>query len=217
MSAPAAAGRLSVATVILAAGASSRMGRPKLLLPWGATSVLGHLISQWRDLQADQVAVVTASKDVGLDSELDRLLFPHAHRIRNPAPERGMFSSIQGAAQWNGWKAGLTHWVIGLGDQPHVRTATLRALLEFATAHPAQVCQPSQRGLGRHPVVLPASVFAQLSSAPEANLRQFLLARPEPIALCELDDPGLDFDLDTPEDYERACRLFQGLQPHGQP
>ena len=36
--------------IILAAGASSRMGRPKMLLPWGATSVLGHLIGQWQTL-----------------------------------------------------------------------------------------------------------------------------------------------------------------------
>ena len=34
--------------VILAAGASSRMGKPKLVLPWGKTSVLGHLIEQWK-------------------------------------------------------------------------------------------------------------------------------------------------------------------------
>ena len=44
--------------VILGAGASSRMGRPKLLLPWGDTSIIGHLIEQWRALAAAQIAVV---------------------------------------------------------------------------------------------------------------------------------------------------------------
>ena len=42
----------SVGVVILAAGRSARMGRPKLLLPWGETSVLGHLIKQWQALGA---------------------------------------------------------------------------------------------------------------------------------------------------------------------
>ena len=47
--------------VILAAGSSSRMGRPKLLLPWGATSVLGHQIQTWRSLSVGQIATVVAT------------------------------------------------------------------------------------------------------------------------------------------------------------
>ena len=44
--------------VILGAGASTRMGRPKLLLPWGDTSIIGHLLGQWRGLGARPIAVV---------------------------------------------------------------------------------------------------------------------------------------------------------------
>jgi len=46
--------------VILAAGASSRMGQPKMLLPWGKTSIIGHLIEQWQQGRPEQIAVVTA-------------------------------------------------------------------------------------------------------------------------------------------------------------
>src|SRR5881396_1156340 len=105
------------ATVILAAGASSRMGKPKLLLPWGETSVIGHLIEQWRAAEASQIAVVLAAADKALERELDRIAFPGAGRIHNPAPEQGMFSSIQCAARWRDWKPNLRHWVIALGDQ----------------------------------------------------------------------------------------------------
>src|SRR5262245_54859464 len=93
---------LSFGVIILAAGASSRMGRPKLLLPWGETSVLAHLIGQWQSLQAEQVAVVCTESDRAIQEELDLLGFPTAERIFNPAPERGMFSSIQSAARWAG-------------------------------------------------------------------------------------------------------------------
>src|SRR2546422_6571233 len=96
---------LSFGALILAAGASSRMGRAKMLLPWGKTTVLGHLIVQWQDVGARQIAVVVASADKALEAELMRLRFPESDRIRNPAPERGMFSSIQCAALWGGWKA----------------------------------------------------------------------------------------------------------------
>ena len=155
MTRPAAERAFSVGVVILAAGRSARMGRPKLLLPWGGTSVLGHLIEQWQALGAKQIAVVCAPGDQAIQAELDRLGFAEPNRIGNPAPERGMFSSIQCAAQWPGWQAALTHWAIVLGDQPHLQPQTLRRVLDFSAAQPAKVCQPARRGHGRHPVLLP--------------------------------------------------------------
>ena len=205
------AGRAGVCfgVIILAAGASSRMGKPKLLLPWGGTSVLGHLIEQWRELKANQIAVVLASGNSTIGIELDRLGFPAASRIANPQSERGMFSSIQRAAGWGKWDSGLTHGVIVLGDQPHLLRATLRALLDFAAAQPQKICQPSRRGRPRHPVVLPKAILDQIKDSRDATLKQFLQNHAHAMALRELDDPGLDFDVDTPGDYEQALRLFR--------
>ncbi len=200
----------SLGVVILAAGASSRMGRPKLLLPWGATSVLGHLIAQWTELRADQVTVVCAAGAREIFEELDRLQFPSQNRILNPAPERGMFSSIQCAARWTGWQSGVTQWAIALGDQPHLQDGTLRALLQRAVADPEKIWQPSWQGHGRHPVVLPAAVFKQLKDASDEHFKSFLGRFAAQVALCEQDDPGLAFDLDTPADYEGALRMFFG-------
>ncbi len=74
------------------------MGQPKLLLPWGKTTVIGHLIAQWQKAGASQIAIVTAVGDQALAKELDRLALPPEDRLCNPAPELGMFSSIQCAA-----------------------------------------------------------------------------------------------------------------------
>jgi molybdenum cofactor cytidylyltransferase len=101
----------------------------------------------------------------------------------------------------------LTHWAISLGDQPLVRFDTLERLLAFATAHPREVCQPARAGRGRHPVWLPARVFARLPESDAADLKQFLVDQGAPPARCEIDDAGLDLDLDEPADYERALRL----------
>ena len=203
---PAARG-FSVGVIILAAGRSARMGRPKLLLPWGGTSVLGHLIEQWRALGAEQVAVVCAPGDVAVPAELDRLGFPAQNQIINPAPERGMFSSIQCAAQWPEWQASLTHWAIMLGDQPHLQPQTLRRVLDFSAAQPARICQPARLGHGRHPVLLPKTLFRQLAGSTAATLKDFLVAMPGEVALCEVDDPGMEVDIDRPEDYDRAVDL----------
>lgn len=208
MTAPESSAGVSVAAVILAAGASSRMGRPKLLLPWGDTSVLGHLIHQWTELGAGQIAVVVAAGDQTIQRELDRLGFAPEHRIPNPQPERGMFSSIQCAARWTGWHASPTHWAIILGDQPHLKLETLRALIRFAAAHAGKVCQPAQGGRARHPVLLPTAAFEGLKASRAENLKQFLQEAPCERALCAVDDPGLGLDIDRPEDYAEACRQF---------
>ncbi len=198
---------VSLGVIILAAGASSRMGKSKMLLEWGSTTVIGHLVSVWKELGARQVAVVCATGGSELHSELDRLGLPITLRVLNPKPEQGMFSSIQCAARWRLWDAGLTHWVIALGDQPHVSSQSLRALIDFAARRPDEICQPSYHAHPRHPVLLPKRVFHELAESDEDDLKQFLQMRLADLNLIEIDDPGLDLDIDRPEDYERALKL----------
>ena len=198
---------MRLAAIILAAGRSSRMGQPKLLLPWGKTTVVGHLILQWRQIGAAQVAIVHAGDDE-LMKELDRLGFPSNQRILNPNPDRGMFSSIRSAADWTGWTPETTHWAVVLGDQPHLREASLRALAEFAQTQPAKVCQPVWNARPKHPVILPGDYFLTLRTASAHDLKEFLRGA-DPV-LVTLDDPGLELDLDFPEDYQRAKQLYFG-------
>jgi len=170
--------------------------------------VLGHHIRTWQRLGTGQVAVVCTAVDAAMHAEMDRLNLPEAARILNPEPERGMFSSIQCAARWTGWRADIARVAIGLGDQPHVRFETLRALLEFSANDANHVCQPRAAGRLRHPVILPKDVLARLGESGAASLKAFLATIAGGIAACDLADPGLEFDIDTPADYERACALY---------
>jgi molybdenum cofactor cytidylyltransferase len=194
---------MKLAVVILAAGASSRMGRPKLLLPWRDTTVIGAILRQWRELDARQIAVVHRSNDAPLAAELDRLGVPAHDRIENLQPERGMFSSIVCAANWPGWKREITSWAVVLGDQPHLRMDTLWALLEFHAANADAICQPQFDSHGRHPVILPRTAFELLKQTPAGNLRDFLKQISCPSVKCRIADSGLALDMDTPEDYKR--------------
>ncbi|HLP75427.1 MAG TPA: nucleotidyltransferase family protein [Candidatus Paceibacterota bacterium] len=197
-----------LATILLAAGRSSRMGRPKLLLPWGNNSILGHLLKVWSLVGAAQIAVVLAKDSSVLDDELKRLKFPEGNRVLNPVPDDGMFSSIQCAARWAGWNSSITHFAISLGDQPQLKETTLRSLIDFSAAHPENVCQPSRGGKRRHPVILPKRIFTELATSSAANLKDFLGEHSSDLAGVESDDAGLDFDLDTPVDYEQVRILF---------
>ena len=189
--------------VILGAGASARMGKPKLLLPWRDTTVIGHLISQWQELGAAQIAVVLRANEVAFAAELDRLNFPRGDRIENPQPERGMFSSIVCAANWNGWRKEISSWVIVLGDQPHLQSETLRQLLEFSAQNPETICQPEFGGRTGHPVILPQIAWDELRNSPAATLKDFLKLTALPRVQCSVADPGLSLDMDTPEDYKQ--------------
>jgi CTP:molybdopterin cytidylyltransferase MocA len=201
----------SLGAIILAAGRSSRMGRPKLLLDWGPTSVLGHLIEQWNGLGCAQIAVVCAGTASVVEAELDRLSFPQENRISNPDPDRGMFSSIVCATQWSGWVANPSHFAIVLGDQPHLRGETLEKLLSFARGHPESVCQPSRNQKQRHPVILPKDALFRIPQSGARNLKEFLASCE--VAACECDDAGLDLDMDRPEDYLKALELAGLAKP----
>lgn len=194
--------------IIPGAGASFRMGRPKLLLPWRDTTVIGHIISQWRELGAGQITIVLRPNDTPLTAELDRLAFPQSERIENPHPEGGMFSSILCAAHWEGWKPAIASVAIMLGDQPHLRLETLRALLDFHGKHPGAICQPEFDGHARHPVLLPRRVFEELKETRAENLKDFLKLISCRAVQYPMDDASLALDLDTPEDYKEAIAQF---------
>jgi molybdenum cofactor cytidylyltransferase len=193
--------------IILAAGASRRMGKPKLLLPWGQTSVIGYLLRKWTQLGAAQIAVVCATDAKTLAAELDRLGFSPANRILNPAPEKGMFSSIQCAANWDGWNSNLTHWIVTLGDQPHLKISTLQTLLDFGARNPEKICQPMRGERRKHPVLIPKRVFHELKNSRANDLKIFLLEHAVNLSGFDSPDAGLDLDMDTPEDYERVKSL----------
>ena len=198
----------SLGVIILGAGASSRMGQPKLLLPWRKTTVIGHIIRQWEELGAGQITVVLRPGDAPLIAELNRLAFPPSDRIENPQSERGMFSSILCAAHWNGWKPKIASVAVVLGDQPHLRLKTLRALLAFHGRHPDVVCQPEFRGHARHPVLLPRRIFEELKHTRAGTLKEFLKHISPDGVQYPMTDAGLSLDLDTPEDYKEAVTHF---------
>jgi molybdenum cofactor cytidylyltransferase len=181
------------------------MGQPKLLLPWANRTILEHLIEQWLSVGASQVAVVVAGDNSAVADVVHR--GDRAICITNPDPDRGMFSSVRCAAEWGDWKSTLTHWIISLGDQPHLRKTTLSALIEAVRTDPQAVWQPSYRERRRHPVVVPASAFHPLRQTAATDLRSFLESSSIPRKTVDVDDPGLEIDIDTPEDYARAKKL----------
>jgi molybdenum cofactor cytidylyltransferase len=198
--------QLKFGVAILAAGASSRMGQPKLLLPWGNTTIVGHLIQTWKELGAAQLGVVSAPNNDNLQAELDRMNYPIL-RIVNAEPERGMFSSIQTAARYANWDKELSHFVLTLGDQPHLRRETLEAILSFAGKTPTYIVQPSYQERRKHPVIFPQNLWQELALTNVQTLREFLQLHHPAVRTMEFADPGMALDIDTPADYQRSLEI----------
>jgi molybdenum cofactor cytidylyltransferase len=189
--------------VILAAGASTRMGRCKLLLPWGQKTILTQLLDQWRSIGVAQIAPVIDPSNQVLREALTDAGFSSSDWIENPSPQLGMFSSLQQASRWTSWLSTLTHWVISLGDQPHIQISTLRLLLDAASKHPTRICQPTLHGRAAHPIILPAKNFRELAQCNSPNLRAYVRTCETLRLRLSVEDPGVSEDLNTPEDYAR--------------
>jgi CTP:molybdopterin cytidylyltransferase MocA len=192
-----------IAAVILAAGAGRRLGGvAKALLPHPAGSYLAAVAATAREVGlVDAVVVVGAPFGEEVAAHARQL----GLRVRgNPAPERGMASSVAlgFAAIAGGPAAAAWLWPV---DHPSVRAATLRRLieaLEEAAVGGAEVARPRFRGIGGHPPLIARGVWPALAAcADQADGARGVLRAARVIAV-EVDDPAVIHDVDTPADRE---------------
>ncbi len=180
--------------ILLAAGASTRFGRDKLLYPVdGATTVVELAAQHLIDAISDCVAVVKPDSD-----EL-------AQRLRNlgfvivtcEAARHGMgFSIAAGVAA----TAAAARWVIALGDMPWIQPNTIRTIAQAVTA-PCHVGVPLYRGARGHPVVFGGAWRDALQSiAADHGARQLIERVRKDIVTVSVDDPGVCRDVDRPVD-----------------
>jgi molybdenum cofactor cytidylyltransferase len=183
------------AALILAAGASTRMGRVKAGIVWRGRTFLAHTLS----LAADCAPVVIVS---GAHS-LHEFAPVGSNIIENPCWEQGPLSSLQRGL---GALPSRTPVLVLTVDRPHVRPDTVSALLRAHRSHPDSVAQPAHNGTRGHPLVLPADLVAEvLSLEPTQSLRDLLRRadiRPRRKQIA-VNDPGVLDNLDRPADLVR--------------
>ena len=192
-----------VAAVILAAGRSARMGRQKALLQQvhTGTTFVGHLIRTARAARLDPILVIAAAAHQELATEVSRW---GGRLLLNEAPDRGQLSSIVvglDAAD----AAGATAIMVMPVDVPLLSVATFDAVAAAAEAKAAAIVRATHDGRHGHPVLFKRAVFDELRHAdPAIGARAIVRADPARVLDVEVSDPGVIFDIDTPEDYRRA-------------
>lgn len=187
-----------VAAVVLAAGASVRMGAPKPLVAWQGRSFVGHVVDRAVAVGCAPIVVVVGAHAIA----------PHqvasARIVTNPAWRAGPTTSLRAGVAAVG--AELSGVVIATVDRPHVSETTWARLLAAHRDDPEAVWQPSHRGRRGHPVLLPAWVIARVEAMAVDQTLRGLLAQPD-IALrrreVEVDDAAVLENIDTPDDLRR--------------
>jgi molybdenum cofactor cytidylyltransferase len=197
-----------VVGVILAAGASTRMGRPKLFLPIGRDTFLTRLGRTLLDAGVDDLVVVAGPEHATAAESLRAAGVP-ARVVENPRRDEGQLSSVLvglAVADRPGVDAVLVHLV----DAPLVRPETARAVLDAFRRTRAPVVRPEVNGRHGHPVLFSRRVFDDLRRAdPSIGAKAVVRAHAAEVCDVPVDDAGACEDVDTPEDLARLVEARQ--------
>lgn len=192
---------ITLPVLVMAAGASRRMGHPKQLLPLGSGTVLTTVVDTLLAAGCSPVVCVLGASGPQVAASLAGVL---AETVYNPDWNTGeMLSSVQ---------CGLSHLsrtdthsgcLVALGDQPGLTTATVQALVGTVANDPDRMVFCSHGMRRQHPIYLPASLWPRICELPVAGTLRDVTGDPQlPIAYVNVDSFNDFRDLDTPEQYD---------------
>jgi molybdenum cofactor cytidylyltransferase len=184
-----------VCGLVLGAGGSRRLGRPKQLLPFGDGTLLGHVVGVARACDFDQLVVAIGGASDEVRARVD---LSGADVVVNDAFGKGCSSSIAAALRVLDERCDVL--VLMLGDQPGVTAETVAALLAGRGDAPLAVCRYDD-GRG-HPIAFDRSVFASLADL-HGDKGVWRLLDQAGDDVVEVPIPGpIPLDVDTAADYE---------------
>lgn len=189
-----------LAAVVLAAGQSTRMGRPKMALPWGERTVVSQVAWVLLQAGADPVVVVTGGARREVEAALSGL---PVQTVFNPRYlEDHMALSLQTGLL--ALPQTVDAVLVALGDQPQVPLDAVQALVAVYRRSPAPLLVPVWQGRRGHPWLAQRCLWpGLLALQPPLTLRDWMRSQADQTLLVEVDSDGILRDLDTPQDYDR--------------
>lgn len=199
---------ISVPGIILAAGKSRRMGANKLLLPFRGKPVLQHVVDAACTSSLSPLLLVLGPECDAIRTQIisDTLLL-----VENPEYSSGYSSSLQ--AGLRALDTPCSGVMFLLGDQPLVTTQTIEALITAFQKEPQRWVAPTWQGQRGNPVITPASWFDRFFALKgDTGPREHLKDPAANLKLVEVDDRGVVFDIDSPEDYRHLKEKYPAMK-----
>jgi molybdenum cofactor cytidylyltransferase len=191
----------SFAGVILAAGASSRMGRDKALLPWQGGTFLSAAIQALQ--RETELVIVVAGKNA---STLEPVIYSNAaFLVENPHPELGQMSSLQRGLE-EVLNRGRDAAIITLVDRPAPRAETIRQVKGafLSAADPTWAAVPEYEGRHGHPIIVGREMIEAFLRVPAtSSARDVEHAHQQHVLYVPVNDPLVTLNVNTEEDYEK--------------
>jgi molybdenum cofactor cytidylyltransferase len=188
-----------IGAMILAAGESKRMGKPKLLLPFGEKTIIETIVEIVVSSRVEKTLVILGSDREKIEEKIKNFPVEFAY---NRDWRSGMLSSVQ-----CGFKvlAGDAHGVlVVLGDQPKISTTVINKLIDAYRSSGKGIVLPVYRGERGHPVLLDVKYRGDVANlSPETGLRGTVYNHPEDILEVEVESPSILKDIDDMSDYKR--------------
>jgi molybdenum cofactor cytidylyltransferase len=188
--------------IILAAGAATRMGKPKMLLPYGEKNLLQHIVQQAQQIPSEGILIVTGYYDAMIKQAFNN--YP-INLVYNEQWKEGMASSIKLGLQW--WleqNNALTQIMILVSDQPYLNADILNKLLQQQQQTQKGIIAATYDGITGTPVLFSRQYFPQLLQLKgDKGAGNILKSFSEDVAAISFE--AGKYDIDTPEDYEQFC------------
>ena len=186
--------------LVLAAGESRRMGEPKLLLPFGRTTIIETVVQNLMESSLDGILVVLGHRWQGI---LDKLKNYAVETTVNPDYKNGMLSSVQWGFRKLPRDVGAA--LVVLGDQPGISTQTIDLVIGAFRAGNKGLVFPTHKDPGGHPLLVDMKYRREIKSLdPSVGLRNLLCRHPEDILRVAVKSGSGLQDIDNPEDYRKV-------------
>lgn len=189
-----------ISAIVLAAGQSKRMGQPKMMLPWGQSTVIGTVVTTLLGTGVHDIHIVTGGSHIELEKGLKGFKI---NFIYNKDYSNGeMLTSIQVGLRGMGVNAKAA--LIVLGDQPQIESYIVQVIVDRYISTHHEIIVPSYNKRRGHPWLIEKSYWKEiLELMPPHTLRDFLNMHNEVIDYVNVDTPSVIQDLDTQNDYSK--------------
>ena len=196
---------MTIVAILLAAGESSRMGRPKPLLPWQGKTLVEAQVESLLAGGVDEVFVVTGKSDRETAPVLEKL--SHTHRVHNPDYMDGKTTSVRAGIA--ALPDSTTSILLLAVDQPRPAWV-IKRVIESHRASGAPLTSPRYHGHGGHPLMFDASLRDELAAITEERqgIREVFQRHEDQMNAVEFDNEIIRLDMNTPEAYELALNSY---------